>query len=80
MVTDYTSYQEAIIIILQLVLFILTGAFYFLIIKPEQDGKNKSKTKSPADSVAVEPEPGLYDEIIDEYPTYNRQVDKEAYS
>lgn len=47
-------------------------AFYFLIIKTKQDEKKESKGKGKKDIVSIEPD--QYADIIDEYPTYNRQV------
>ena len=65
---------------------LLIGAiaiFYFTIIKPHQDEKNERKTRTgPQDSrydLADKsgdngPDGPNYDQIIDEFPTYNRQV------
>jgi hypothetical protein len=48
-------------------------AFYFLIIKPKQHGKIKQRQdKSPQDITPTEPD--QYEGIIDDYPTYHRQV------
>jgi len=47
-------------------------AFYFLIIKPKQDEKKISKATGAKDIIPTEPD--TYEGIIDDYPTYNRQV------
>jgi hypothetical protein len=46
-------------------------AYYFLILKPKQDEKAEEKRKSRPDQAA---DSRQYDEIIDDYPTYHRQV------
>ena len=55
---------------------LLIGAiaiFYFTIIKPFQDEKNERKTRTgPQDPIPTEPD--QYEHIIDDYPTYSRQV------
>ena len=47
-------------------------AYYFLILKPNQDAKNKIKTKSRSNILPVEPDPDLYTDVINDYPTYHR--------
>lgn len=75
MIPDQTTYQQALIILISLGCMIAIPAFYFLIIKPKQHEKAKSKRKSTKDIVPPEPdtEPGLYDQIINDFPTYIRQ-------
>ncbi len=48
-------------------------AFYFLILKPKQDGKKikQRQAESQANTAPAEPDP--YAEVIDDYPTYHRQ-------
>lgn len=45
--------------------------FYFTIIKPTQDEKKESKGTGAQDIIPIEPD--QYADVIDEYPTYNRQ-------
>jgi len=62
--------------VLSYLLAVLAGSatliFYIALIKPRQDEKKESQGKSQAD--IVPPEPDQYADIIDDYPTYNRQV------
>jgi hypothetical protein len=46
--------------------------FYNKLIKPNQDAKNKIKTKSRSNILPVEPYQDLYTDVINDYPTYHR--------
>lgn len=63
--------------VLAYLLAVLSGGgliiFYFTIIKPFQDEKKESQGTGKKDIVSVEPD--QYADIIDDYPTYNRQVE-----
>jgi len=62
--------------VLAYLLTVLSGGgliiFYYTIIKPTQDEKKESQGTSKADIVPAEPD--QYADIIDDYPTYHRQV------
>jgi hypothetical protein len=47
--------------------------YYFLILKPKQDGKIEQREIEGAKDIAPS-EPDPYSEIINDYPTYYRQV------
>jgi len=49
-------------------------AYYFLILKPQQDAKISKKTKSQGEVVAPVEPVDSYAEIINDWPTYDRQV------
>lgn len=61
---------------------ILTAAFYFLMIKPFQDAKAKQKSKGGKNIESTmasqggsnRPDGPHYDNIINDFPTYTRQV------
>jgi hypothetical protein len=61
-------------LILTWMLAVLAGfatlIFYITIIKPTQDEKKESQGKSGQDQ---DVDTGEYSDIIDDYPTYNRQ-------
>lgn len=71
MITDQTTYQQALILIATISAGTLLLLFYFFMLKPKQNEKRKIKSKK--NLVATEPEQGQYSEIIDHYPTYFRQ-------
>lgn len=62
--------------VLSYLLAVLAGSatliFYIALIKPRQDEKKESQREGQADIVPTQPDP--YEGIIDEYPTYSRQV------
>ena len=62
--------------VLSYLLAVLAGGatliFYIAIIKPKQDEKKESQGTGAKDIVAAEPD--QYADIINDYPTYHRQV------
>ena len=48
--------------------------YYFLMFKPKHDEKAISKATGAKDIVPAEPGATDYSAIIDDYPTYHRQV------
>lgn len=73
MIPDQTTYQQALIILISLGCMIAIPVFYFLIIKPKQNEKRKIKSTKDIVPPGPDTEPGLYDQIINDFPTYIRQ-------
>ena len=64
--------NEVLSYLLAVLAGLATLIFYIAIIKPTQDEKKESQGKGKADIIPTEPD--QYADIIDDYPTYNRQV------